>query len=208
MKDLSIAKFAEITASKRAVPGGGSSAALCGGLAGALVEMVANLTVGNKRYAESEEKMKIARDRALILRQALLDGIEKDSNAYSAVMDAYRLPKSGEEEIRLRNTAVQEGLKKAARVPMEIASRAYDVLELSGEVVRHGNKNAKTDGLVSAMMARTAVLGALLNVKTNLELIEDEDFVRVMSQKVEELRSGCILRESEILAGAGFRNHV
>ena len=199
MKNLSIKEFAEITASKSAVPGGGSIAALCGGLGAALVEMVSNLTIGNKKYAEAEDKMISIKSRALILRNDLLDDIEKDSNAYAQVMNAYKLPKANDEEKKIRSLEIQKGLKTAVLVPLEIAFKSYKVIELSSEVVKFGNKNAVTDGLVSAMMARTATLAALLNAKINLGSIKDELFVVEMSEKVRKLESSCIKEEKRIL---------
>lgn len=200
MKNLSITELAEITASKSAVPGGGSIAALCGGLGAALVEMVSNLTIGNKKYTDVEATMILVREKALKLRNDLLDGIEKDSIAYAKVMSAYKLPKANDEEKRIRSLEIQSGLKAAVLVPMEIAVKANKVIELSAEVVKHGNKNAVTDGLVSAMMARTATLAALLNAKINLGSINDELFVHEMSEKVHRLESSCIAEEKRILS--------
>lgn len=200
MKNLSITEFAEITASKSAVPGGGSIAALCGGLSAALVEMVSNLTIGNKKYTDVEERMILVRNKALNFRNDLLDDIEKDSNAYAQVMNAYKLPKANDEEKKTRSLEIQKGLKTAVLVPLEIASKAYKVMELSSEVVKCGNKNAVTDGLVSVMMARTAALSALLNAKINLESITDELFVIEMSEKVRKLESSCIAEEKIILS--------
>lgn len=200
MKNLSITELAEITASKSAVPGGGSIAALCGGLGAALVEMVSNLTIGNKKYTDVEATMILVREKALKLRNDLLDGIEKDSIAYAKVMSAYKLPKANDEEKKIRSLEIQSGLKAAVLVPMEIAVKANKVIELSAEVVKHGNKNAVTDGLVSAMMARTATLAALLNAKINLGSINDELFVHEMSEKVHRLESSCIAEEKRILS--------
>jgi len=204
MKNMSIMELAEITASKSAVPGGGSIAALCGGLGAALVEMVSNLTIGKKKYAEVDDLMMLIKEKALGLRLSLLDDIEKDSEAFSLVMDAFNLPKTTEEEIKTRSAAIQDGLKNAVIVPLEVASKAFQVIELSGEVVKSGNKNAVTDGLVSAMMARTAVLGALLNAKTNLGSIRDKSFVEVMSKKVITLETKCIREEERILNSVTF----
>ena len=199
MKNLSIMEIAEITASKSAVPGGGSMAALCGGLGAALVEMVSNLTIGNKKYADVEETMISIKDRSLILRNDLLDDIEKDSNAYAQVMNAYKLPKTNDEEKKIRSLKIQNRLKNAVLVPLEVAFKAHKVIELSSEVVKFGNRNAVTDGMVSAMMARTAVLAALLNAKINLGSIKDEFFVIEISEKVRKLEASCIEEEKRIL---------
>jgi len=199
MKNLSITEFAEITASKSAVPGGGSIAALCGGLSAALVEMVSNITIGNKKYADAKETMISIKEKAFILRNDLLDDIEKDSNAYAQVMNAYKLPKTNDEEKNIRSLEIQKELKNAVLVPLEIATKACKVIELSGVAVKLGNKNAVTDGMVSTMMARTAVLAALLNAKINLGSIKDQLFVKEMSEKVRKLETNCIEAEKRIL---------
>lgn len=200
MKNLTLEQFAAQTASNEPVPGGGSIAAISGSLAAALSEMVANLTIGKKKYAEFEEEMKEIADKGAVLRERLLDDIQKDSNSFNDVMKAMKLPKSTDEEKALRKEKMQEGLKIAARIPFEIASDAYEIMPLAERVVECGNKNAVTDGLVSAMLARTSVLSALLNTKINLASIKDEKFVNDYKVKVEELEKNAIEYEKRILA--------
>jgi len=200
MKNLTLEQFAAQTASNEPVPGGGSIAAISGSLAAALSEMVANLTIGKKKYAEFEEEMKEIADKGAVLRERLLDDIQKDSNSFNDVMKAMKLPKSTDEEKALRKEKMQEGLKIAARIPFEIASDAYEIMPLAERVVECGNKNAVTDGLVSAMLARTSVLSALLNTKINLASIKDEKFVNDYKEKVEELEKNAIEYEKRILA--------
>ncbi|MCK5129723.1 MAG: cyclodeaminase/cyclohydrolase family protein [Clostridiales bacterium] len=199
MKNMSLTGFAEVTASKEPVPGGGSLAALCGGLSAALVEMVSNLTIDNKKYEQKQDMMLEIKGKAYALRAPLLDYIEKDSEAFMLVMDAFKMPKSTDEEKKERSKTIQKCMKHAATVPMEVAQKAYQVIELSELVVKHGNKNAVTDGMVSAMLARTAVLSALLNVKINLGSIRNTDFVSAMNEKVEELEAKTRQKETEIL---------
>lgn len=193
MKSMSIVEFAEATASGNPVPGGGSIAALCGALAAALVEMVANLT-------EENEVITGIRGRMMSTRRTLLDLIEKDSMAFTKVMEAYRMPRITPEDKKERSGAIQESLIGAARVPMETAELAYMIMEDSGKVVEIGNANAVSDGLVSAMMARTAVLSSLLNVRTNLTLIKDRDFTGAMKEKAAVLEAACRDAENKILA--------
>ncbi|MBN2883837.1 MAG: cyclodeaminase/cyclohydrolase family protein [Clostridia bacterium] len=194
MKNMSIAEFAKATASGNPVPGGGSIAALCGSLAAALVEMVANLTEDNKKMIEIRKRMTLTRE-------SLLDLIEKDSRAFTGVMEAYRMPKSSSEEKKVRLEAIQYNLIEAARVPMQTAELAFNIMEDSRKVVESGNVNAVTDGLVSAMMARTAVLASLLNVRTNLALIKDQNITEEMKKRADVLEKACRATESEILAG-------
>lgn len=200
MKNLSLVEFAQKTASEDPVPGGGSIAALCGGLSAALAEMVSGLTIGSKKYLDVEQEMIVVKEKANNLSLSLLDDIEIDSNAFAKVMAAFRLPKETDDQKKDRSSAIQAALKVAADVPMNVATKAYEVLELSSIVVAKGNKNAVTDGMVSAMLARTAVLSALLNVKINLSSIKDDIYVNNMSKKVIELEEKTIEKENKIIS--------
>ncbi len=199
MKNLTVAEFTKKTASNDPVPGGGSIAALAGALSAALAEMVASLTEGSPKYEEVKNEMADIKEKANLVSLSLLDDIEKDSEAFTKVMDAYRMPKATDEEKSKRSSAIQHALKLAAEVPMSVAAKAYDIMEYSKAVVAKGNQNAVTDGMVSAMMARTAVLSALLNVKINLSSIKDENYTSSMKQKCAELEKKAVEKEKEIL---------
>ena len=177
MKNMTVEQFAMQTASNEPVPGGGSISALAGALAAALTEMVAGLTIGKKKYAEVEEEMKKAVAPMHEICEHLLDDIKRDSESFDLYMQALTLPKETEEEKAARTKAMQDGLKAAVAVPLSVAKRAYEVMPYAEVMVTKGNKTAVTDALVATMMARTAVLGALFNVKINLESIKDEAFV-------------------------------
>lgn len=194
-----VVDFVATTASKEPVPGGGSIAALSGALAAALAEMVANLTIGKKKYLEVESEMIGIVEALEVKRQELVELIDKDANSFDDVMKAFKLPKETDEEKAARSNAIQEGTKYAASVPLQTAKIAYSIMEYSKVVVEKGNTNAVTDGAVSAMMARTAVLSALMNVKINLGSIKDEKFVADMTKEVNELEAAAIKFESEIL---------
>ncbi|HBF42248.1 MAG TPA: methenyltetrahydrofolate cyclohydrolase [Desulfobacteraceae bacterium] len=202
--DLKLTEFLARTASSDPVPGGGSVSALGGAIAAALSEMVANLTIGKKGYETSGNDMLEVVKESRNLREKLVADIDRDSEAYGHVMAAFRLPNDTEEQKRKRGQAVQDGLKKAALVPLGIARDAGHILDLAGKVVAEGNKNAVTDGAVAAMMARTAVLGALLNVKINLASIKDVSFVEDISRQIREIESGVDYKEKEILSKVGL----
>ena len=205
MKNLTINEFAKIVASDSPVPGGGSIAALCGALSAALSEMVANLTVTKKKYADSKEEMNAIINKASQLRDRLLNYIEEDSFAYKKVMEAYKLPKETEEEKCLRLERIQEGLKVAASVPLEVAETSYEIFPLVEAVVLRGNSSSVTDALVGAMMARTGVLSAILNIRINLDSIKDEDFVKVLKEKADILEGKTRQYEKKILELAPFK---
>lgn len=199
LKDLTVEGFADVTASDAPAPGGGSVAAVAGALAAALAEMVANLTIGKKGYEEQDAAMKKLAAEGAAIRKELIDDIQKDSSSFNAYMDALAMPKDTDEQKEARREKMQEGLKSASQVPLQAAETASKIFPIAEEVVKSGNKNAVTDGLVSALLARSAVLGALLNVRINLGSIRDEAFVSEMSAKVAELERTAIESEKKVL---------
>ena len=199
LKDLTVEEFAARTASSAPVPGGGSVAALAGALAAALSEMVANLTIGKVKYAGVEEEMRQLAERGSKLRLELLEGIRKDSTSFGLYMEALAMPKATEEEKIVRREAMQRGLRAATEAPLDIAEAAAGIFPIAEAVVLRGNTGAVTDGLVSAMLARTAVLSALLNVKINLGSIKEEAFAAATAARVKELEKLALHYEKQIL---------
>lgn len=202
MREMTIEAFAQQTASSEPVPGGGSISALAGALAAALTEMVAGLTIGKKKYADVQSEMEEAIPVMQAMRGQLLDDIKRDSESFDLYMQALSLPKDTEDQRQARSEAMQAGLKAAVAVPLSVARNAVKILPYAEVMVTKGNKTAVTDGLVAAMMARTAVLGALYNVKINLQSIKDEAFIREISGEVEELEEKALSMEREIMEKA------
>ena len=189
----------EVTASKEPVPGGGGIAAMTAASAAALVEMVANLTIGKKKYADVEGQMKTIATEAALIRERLIRDIDRDSEAYDRVFAAFKLPKETEEQIAERARAIEDATKEAAIVPMQVAEEIASVMETVIYVAHKGNRNAVTDACVAMMTARTCVLGALLNVRINLASIKDEAFVKQMKVKADHLESEAIRIETKLL---------
>jgi methenyltetrahydrofolate cyclohydrolase len=195
-----ITAFLEKTASGTPVPGGGSVSALSAALGAGLAEMVANLTIAKKGYEAVEHEMKEIAETLQILREKLVAEVDKDSNAYRDVLATFKLPKDTEQEKEQRAEAIQGAMKNAARVPLGVAYDALQVMDLAEKAIRNGNRNAVSDGAVGTMMARTAVLGALYNVKINLASVKDKAFVEDMMREVNKLESRVHERETEILS--------
>lgn len=187
------------TAANEAVPGGGSSSALNGAIASALGEMVANLTIGKKKYAEVEERMRELAAAMSAYRSRFVNDIDRDAEAYRQVMEAYRLPKESETEMVKRNEAIQLAMTSASLVPMEVAENALEMLILLAETLEKGNSNTVTDGLVGAMTCRTAIMGALFNVRTNLGGITDENFVGLMNDKCDRMEREALTIEEALI---------
>jgi formiminotetrahydrofolate cyclodeaminase len=203
LQNLTLKQFLEKTANNEPVPGGGSISALHGAIAAALTEMLANITIGKKNYSAVEETMKLNATKASALRTKFLTDIDRDAEAYNLVFQAFRLPKDTDEQKVLRSEKIQEATKVAALVPMEVAERAFELLDLISETTRKGSKNAITDGCVAMMTCRTAVLGALLNVRINLASIRDERFVKEFSEKCNRIEKETLRKEQELMEFVG-----
>lgn len=200
LADKTLKGFLDETASKAPVPGGGSIAAMSAATAAALTEMVANLTIGKKGYEDVQEEMAELASTLPNVRDEFITDIDRDADAFNKVMDAFKMPKETDEEKAERRQAIQDGMKNAASVPLEVARNAFKIMNFAAKVVEKGNKNAVTDGAVAAMMARTAVLSALFNVKINLGSIKDEEFVKKVSEEVSQLEAEVQEVEKDILS--------
>ena len=128
LTELTIKEFINKVISNDPVPGGGSVSALNGALAGALAAMVANLTIGRKKYAEVNDIMVELSSRFEKLSSRLIEDVDRDSDAYNRVFAAFKMPKETDEEKQARSEAIQRETKYAAQVPMEVARAVYEVL--------------------------------------------------------------------------------
>jgi len=165
------------------VPGGGSAAALAGTLAAALVAMVARLTIGRKAYAEVQGRANEILVEADQLRGELRRLVDEDALAYTAVSQAYKIAKDDPR----RPAAVDAALAGAARTPAEVAKRAARVLILAKEIEQIGNKNAVSDARVAGLLARTAIEGAVENIKVNVAAMADPERGRDLLKQVEQI---------------------
>lgn len=199
LAELTLTGFIDKTAGSDPVPGGGSVAAMNGATAAALAEMVANLTIGRKKYEDRDEMMRAAAARAAAYREQFIHDIDADSDAYNLVFDAFKMPKESDEEKTARSAKIQEATKVAAEVPLGVARRACEMMEVIDTVARNGNRNAITDTGVAMMSARTAVMGAALNVKINLGSLKDETYVTAISAELERLVQDATAREQGLL---------
>jgi glutamate formiminotransferase/formiminotetrahydrofolate cyclodeaminase len=177
-------------ASDSPTPGGGSVAALCGALGAALNSMVANLTIGKKKYADVEAEMKKNLADTETLRVELAQMIEEDAAAFDRVMVALRMPKETDEQKAARSDSLQQALVDAATVPMAVMEMCVGVIRLAAPVAEKGNANAVSDAGVAALVARAGVHSARLNVLINLGGIRSEKhrpFVEKATAGIDEL---------------------
>ncbi|GFZ38144.1 methenyltetrahydrofolate cyclohydrolase [Bacteroides nordii] len=197
--DLKVTDFLNKVAGSDPVPGGGSVAALNGAIASALTAMVAGLTIGKKGYEDTAEIMKHIQTLALTQKTGFVVDIDRDSEAYNKVFDCFKLPKNTDEEKKIRSAAIQEATKFAALVPMQVARNAYELMGIIADVAKMGNRNAVTDACVAMMSARSAVLGALMNVRINLGSLKDRTFVEQLQSEADELERKACTKEKELL---------
>jgi formiminotetrahydrofolate cyclodeaminase len=186
LSDETVNEFLSKLASKSPTPGGGSVAALSGALGAALTSMVCNLTVGKKKYLEVTEELSDVLKGSEELRQVFTELIEKDSDAFNKVMEAYSLPKDTEANKEERSRAIEEATKQATSVPLEVIRNCQRALRLGKVVAEKGNRNSISDAGVAALMLNAASEGAALNVLINLGSINDREFV---THTIEEMRS-------------------
>ena len=199
LKDLTINEFLEKIAGSDPVPGGGSVSALNGAIASALTEMLANLTLGKKKYEVVQESMRRTVIDMSEVREHFMNDIDRDSDSYKFVMEAFKLPKDTDEQKSVRSLKIQEATKLASLVPMEVAECAFFIMDSIAETVYNGNRNAVTDGCIAMMTCRTAVLGAILNVRINLVSINDGEFVKELSDKCDKLEKEVVEKEREVM---------
>ena len=199
LTELTVKDFLNKVAGSDPVPGGGSIAALNGALASALAAMVANLTIGKKKYAEVQEDMQAIAQEAERLMGDFTADIDRDSDAYDRVFACFKMPKETDEEKAARSAAIQEATKYAAQVPLEVARRACALMPLIAEVALKGNQNAVTDACVAMMSARNAVLAAVLNVRINLSSLKDAELVTRLQAEADGLEQEACQQEQALL---------
>jgi glutamate formiminotransferase / formiminotetrahydrofolate cyclodeaminase len=179
--------FLEALAAGTPTPGGGSAAAYSAAAGAALVEMVARLTIGKKKYAEVENRMQEILKKASEIRSFLTTAIERDARAFTDVLNAFMLPKETPTEKSERLKAINEATINAAKVPLEVAEKACEVIDLAYEVVSNGNINAISDGASGAALARAGLTSAGYNVRINLVSVDNDKESEQMLGKLLDL---------------------
>ena len=187
LNELKINEFVSLVASSSPAPGGGSVAALAAANGVALLNMVAKLTVGKKKYAEHEELMNEILKSADKLRDRLITLIDTDTEAFNKVSAVLSMPKATREEKSARNKAMQEALKCAAAPPMEVMEDCHGALKLAYDAVGKSNASAASDLGVAAIMLNAGLKGAWLNVNINLSSIDEFDFRDKMYERGEQI---------------------
>lgn len=196
---MSLTAFANETASESPAPGGGSIAAYMGSLGAALATMVANLSSHKKGWDERWEEFSDWAEKGEQYKTELLRLVDQDTRAFSQIMTAFGLPKSTDHEKAARIQAIQDATRFAIEVPFKVMETAYESMEVIRAMVETGNPNSVTDAGVGALCARSAVMGAFMNVRINATGYDDKKFVEDIIARGTKIESKAIALEAEIL---------
>jgi formiminotetrahydrofolate cyclodeaminase len=201
-----IEDFLDRLGSDSPTPGGGAAAGVAGASGAALIAMVANLTIDKEGYEAAWQRMREILPVVEAGRNELLDLADRDAAAFDAVMAAFRLPKETDDEKAARRDAIQAAFEGAASVPLQVAERAAELIDLGREAIEMGNDNAASDGLSASYLLYAAVECAVANVLINAAALKDEPRKQALVSSVERVRADA--RRDVEAAAAAFSSKV
>jgi len=196
---MTLSDFADETASESPAPGGGSIAAYVGSLGISLATMVANLSSHKAGWDERWEEFSNWATKGQALKDELLKLVDADTAAFNKIMAAFGLPKSTDEEKAIRKQAIQDATKFAIEIPFKVMEASYASLEIIKAMAEIGNPNSVSDAGVGALCARSAVMGAFMNVRINAAGYSDAGYVKDIVEKGNAIQQKTIATETEIL---------
>ena len=198
---MTLAEFADETASESPAPGGGSISAYVGSLGAALGTMVANLSAHKRGWDDKWEFYSEWAVKGQQYKKELLNLVDADTDAFTKIMDAFKLPKSNEQEIMVRKEAIAAATRGAINTPLQVMQSALNSMEVMEAMVKHGLQASLSDAAVGAMCALTAVRGAYLNVRINCNGFDDTAFVEQATKAASTMVAEAEKREQEIFHG-------
>ena len=187
LAENSLREYLKLLGSDAPAPGGGSASALCGAQGASLVSMVAGLTIGKKKYPLDQELCIEVKEEAASLKDALLSQVDRDTEAFNLVAEAFKLPRETEEQKAVRARAIAEATLVATKVPFETIKLCSRALSLAKSLVGHSNTNAVSDLGVASLNLIAGIKGAWLNVLINLGGLNDESGAERFKTEGEEL---------------------
>lgn len=199
LTDLTCTGFAEETASESPAPGGGSISAYMGALAAALGTMVANLSSHKAGWDDRWKEFSDQADRGQELMQRLLHLVNEDTEAFNRIMDAFKMPKSTDEEKAARAAAIEDATLYATRIPLSTMEAAAETFPLLESMARTGNPASVSDAGVGALAARSAVLGAQLNVRINAASLKNREEAYRLTARAAEIAEKAMIAETKVL---------
>jgi len=200
LASMTLTDFADETASESPAPGGGSIAAYLGALGAALATMVANLSSHKKGWDDRWKEFSDWAEKGQQYKDELVRLVDLDTAAFNKIMEAFSLPKGTPEEKSTRDQAIQDATKYAIEIPFQVMKAAYGSMEVIKAMAETGNPNSASDAGVAALCARSAVLGAFMNVKINASGYKDKVFIDMIITKGNEIEKKAVALEQEIIA--------
>ncbi len=197
---MSVAGFADETASESPAPGGGSVAATMGAMGVALATMVANLSSHKAGWDDRWEEFSKWAEKGQKIKDELLFLVDEDTRAFNKIMDAFSLPKSTDAEKAARTEAIQAATRYAIEIPFKVMKKSWESMEIIKAMAETGNPNSVSDAGVGALAARAAVLGAWLNVKINGGSLHDKVYLKQILEEGERIAEAANEAERDILA--------
>ena len=198
--DMNLEKFAFETASESPAPGGGSISAYSGAMGAALATMVANLSANKRGWDDRWEEFSSWAEKGISYQKELIELVDEDTEAFNQIMNAFKLPKENESDIKKRNDAIQNATKNAILTPYRVMQVALDSMSVIKKMAEIGNPNSITDACVAALCARTAVRGAFLNVQINCLDYNDKSFVDDINKKGKNILEKAFKLENKIIS--------
>jgi glutamate formiminotransferase/formiminotetrahydrofolate cyclodeaminase len=198
--NMNLTAFADETASESPAPGGGSISAYVGALGISLGTMVANLSSHKPGWDERWKEFSDWADKGQHIKSQLIQLVDEDTHSFNKIMEAFGLPKSTDEEKKTRSKAIQDATKYATEVPFIVMQLACDSMEIIKAMTEIGNPNSVTDAGVGALCARSAVLGAFMNVRINAKGLSDKEFAADIIARGKQVADKAIALEQEVIA--------
>lgn len=196
---MNLADFANETASESPAPGGGSIAAYIGSLGISLGTMVANLSSHKKGWDDRWEEFSNWAEKGQQYKDELLQLVDEDTRAFNQIMQAMSLPKGTDEEKESRKKAIQEATKFAIEIPFKVMETSFKSMEVIKAMAETGNPNSVSDAGMGALCARSAIMGAFMNVRINAVGYDDAAYVKDIVAKGKAIEEKTIALESQIL---------
>lgn len=197
--NMNLTDFADETASESPAPGGGSISAYMGSLGISLATMVSNLSSHKRGWDDRWKEFSDWAEKGQYYKDELIKMVDEDTHAFNKIMDAFGLPKSSETEIKNRNQAIQDATRNAIEVPFKVMKLSLESMEIIKAMAETGNPNSASDAGVGALAARSAVIGAFLNVKINASGLGDKQYIEKTLNEGEKIQENAIILEKEIL---------
>ena len=196
---MSLIDFADETASESPAPGGGSVSAYMGALGISLATMVANLSSHKKGWDDRWKEFSGWADKGQVIKKNLIALVDEDTRAFNQIMNAFGLPKGTDQEKASRSEAIQAATLNAIEVPLKTMKICLESMTIIKEMVKEGNPNSVTDAGVGALCARSAIIGAYLNVKVNGSGLKDKAYMEKTMKEAEAMKAAAENMEKEIL---------